>query len=286
MATMSTVWDRAAEFLSDNLAAVTPLALLTLFVPLSLMGNLMPLLGTIGSGGGLAVGVVLLIGSLVTVWGTLAITALALDPGAGRGAAIAIANQRILPVVGVSLMLLVGIFALSLPFGIALGLSGLDMQAMAAGRTSATPPNPGALLFIVLYVPVFALLMLWLSARLMLINPVMVMERRGLGVYHRSFTLTARFQWRLIGVLLLYFIVSQVAGLAAKTVFGSVLALLIGGEGPLSLANVLTSIIVAGISTLFSLLAIAFIARLYLAARDAREAIVEGAVYRGSAGSA
>ena len=44
IATMSTVWDRTAEFLSDNLAALTPLVLLGIFVPLTLLGSLMPLM--------------------------------------------------------------------------------------------------------------------------------------------------------------------------------------------------------------------------------------------------
>lgn len=278
MATMSTVWDRAAEFLGDNLAAVTPLALLTLFVPLSLLGNLVPLVGSIGTVGDIALGFVLLALSIVTVWGGLAITALALDPVAGREPAIAVANRRLLPVLGVGLVVLAVVAVLALPFGIALGFSGLDMTGMAPGRPSTTAPNIAAILFVVLYVPVFALLLLWLAARLALVNPVMAMERRGLGVFARSFVLTARIQWKLIGVLLLYFVVSQVAALAAQSVFGVVFGLLIGGDGPVNVASVLTSIIVAAVSTLFSLFAIAFLARLYLAARDARELIVEGAV--------
>lgn len=278
MATMSTVWDRAAEFLSDNLAAVTPLALLTLFVPLSLLGNLMPLVGSTGTAGDTALGIILLVLSLVTVWGGLAITALVLDPPAGRGAAIALANRRFLPVLGVGFVVLAIVAVLMLPFGVALGLSGLDMTAMAAGRPVEGSPNAGALLFIVLYVPVFALALLWLAARLALVNPVMVMERRGLGVFARSFVLTTRIQWKVVGVLLLYVVVSQVAALAAQSVFGVVLALMLGGQGTMTVASVLTSIVVAAVSTLFSLLAIVFVARLYLAARDARESIVEGAI--------
>ena len=84
MATMSTVWDRTAEFLSDNLGAILPLVLVALFLPLSLWGALNPLGGTLGAGGNAALGVVMLLLSLATVWGNIAISALALDPAGGR----------------------------------------------------------------------------------------------------------------------------------------------------------------------------------------------------------
>lgn len=281
MATMSSVWDRAAEFLSDNLAVVTPLALAALFLPMSLTGNLQPLLGTLGGAGDAALGVVLVLLALATVWGNIAITALALDPVGGRAPAIAAANRLLLSVAGVFLLLLLGTMVLAIPFAVALGFSGIDLEAVAAGRMTGAQPGTGAALVMLLYLPVFGALLLWLSARLSVVVPTMVMERRGVGAVARAFALTRPAQWRIVGVLLLYIVVSFVATRAAQSVFGSVLALTIGGEGPLTLASVLTSIVVAGVSTVFSLLSIAFVARLYLATRDAREAIVEGAVVAG-----
>ena len=278
MATMSTVWDRAAEFLSGHLAAVVPLALAALFVPQALSGTLGPVMGTLGGGGDLALGVLLVLLALVTVWGNIAITALALDPSAGRAPAVVAANRLLLPLAGLYLLLLVGLLLLASPFFVALGLSGVDLTAMAAGRTAGAKPNAGAALFMLLYLPVFTVLLLWLSARLSVMIPTMVIERRGLGTLARSFALTRPAQWKIVGVLILYVLVSLVATRAAQSVVGSILALTIGGQGPLALAGVLTATIVAGVSTVFSLLAIAFVARLYLAARDAREAIVEGAV--------
>ena len=38
MVNMGNVWDRTTEFLSDNLGAVVPIALLTIFVPQSISG--------------------------------------------------------------------------------------------------------------------------------------------------------------------------------------------------------------------------------------------------------
>jgi hypothetical protein len=39
MVKMSTVWDRTAEFLSDNIGAIVPVALLAFFVPASIGGS-------------------------------------------------------------------------------------------------------------------------------------------------------------------------------------------------------------------------------------------------------
>ena len=278
IATMSTVWDRTTEFLSDNLASVTPIALLGIFVPLTLLGNLMPLMKSDGQIADLTIGVIALLLSLVTIWGGIAITALAFDPPAGRSAAVATANRRFLPVLGISLLTALIALVLVMPIGVALGMSDMDMTALAAGRQPAPPTNAGGVRFAGLYFLVLVPFLLWAYARfVLLITPIMVMERRGFGVYGRAFVLTRRIGWKVIGLILLYAIVSWVASAAANTVFGSVFRLLIGGEGAVTLASVLTHIVVAATSTIFSVLATAFVAKLYLATRDAREAIVEAA---------
>lgn len=279
IATMSTVWDRTTEFLSDNLAVVMPIALLGIFVPLTLLGNLMPLMKSDGQIADLTIGVIVLLLSLVTIWGGIAITALAFDPPAGRSAAVATANRRLLPVLGISLLTTLVVLVLAVPIGVALGMSGVDMTALAEGRQPAPPTAPGAaaaMSFVGLYILFLVPVLLWVYARfVLLITPIMVMERRGVGVYARAFVLTRGIGWKVVGLVLLYWIVSWVASAAANTVFGSVFRLLIAGEGPITLASVLTHIVVAATSTLFSVLATAFVAKLYLATRDAREAIVE-----------
>ena len=278
IATMSTVWDRTAEFLSDNLAALMPIVLFAVFMPLTLLGNFMPLMGSGGQVGDATIGLIVFLLSLVTVWGGIAITALAFDPGAGRSAAVATANRRLVPVLGVSLLTTLILLLVAVPIGIALGFSGMDMTALAAGQQPTPPANSAALGLAGIYMLVMVPVLLWAYARfVLLITPIMVMERRGVGVYRRSYVLTRGIGWKVVGLVLLYAIVSWVASSAANAVFGSVLRLLIGGEGTVTLASVLTHIIVAATSTIFSVLSVAFVAKLYLAARDAREAIVEAA---------
>ncbi|MDR6151392.1 hypothetical protein [Sphingomonas sp. SORGH_AS_0742] len=89
-------------------------------------------------------------------------------------------------------------------------------------------------------------------------------ERRGLGAYRRSLTLTRGMTWRLIGVSLLFLIVLFVTTLAVQGVTGAVLRLALGPDRPgivLGLVGVLGSIVTAAFMTL----AYVFVARLYVA---------------------
>lgn len=274
MVSMGTVWDRATEFLSDNLSAIIPLALLTIFVPAAISQSIAPL-GVLSATAAFEVQVVSLVLSLVSLWGKIVIIALALDAAAGRESAIATANRRVLPIIGIMLILGVGVIILFLPFAIPLLASGFDFQAAMTGGKPEIPSGVAGFLF--LYLLFFCAALLWLAARLALVTPTMIMERRGMGVFVRSFKLTRRFQWKVVGVIILYGIVSIVSFLAAKLVFGSILGLIAGGDGPVTVATVLTAILVSVVLTAFSVLAAAFTGKLYLAARDAREAIVESA---------
>jgi hypothetical protein len=286
-ATMSTVWDRTTEFVGDNLAPLTPIVLLGMFVPIALIGNLVPLVGAVGLTGSSVAGILVVILSLASNWGAVAVTALAIDPAAGRSGAIRTANRRFLPVVAVNAIALIAVFALFLPAMIGFAMSGIPMTQMTGQSTVAQPSletvSAPIVLFASLYSLVLLPVLLWIVARLSVINPTLIAEQRGLGVFARAFRLTRGSALKIMGVILLYLIVSQIAGLAARMVAGAVFGILIGGVGPMSLSAILTASVVAIVSTLFSVLAVAFLAKLYLALRDAKDAsvpfaaIVEGA---------
>lgn len=269
---MGNVWDRATEFLSDNLAVVVPIAVLAIFLPSSLSASIAPIAKQSATAN-TVVGLLSLVLMLVTVWGQLAIMALATEPRAGRQPAVRAANHRILPMIGLSLLLLIGFLALLLPFPVVLGLAGYDLGAAMNGARVEIPNGVGG--FVLLYTLVLLPLVLFFAARLILVTPVVLRERRGLGTFRRSFVLSRGITWKIIGVVILYCIVFGVAILAAQTVFGSILQLIAGGEGTISVATVLTSVLVSAVQTAFVALAAAFVAKLYLAVRDAREAIVE-----------
>ena len=216
MAKMGTVWDRTAEFLSDNLGAILPVALLAFFVPASIEGSFQ----AAKTGGGpelvLSLYAVQLAFGILSLWGSLTISAMALDMASARGAN-----------------------------------AGLGPQ-IAGG--------------IALYGLVLLGLLLWIGARLLITNAVIVREKRMFSALRQSWKLTRGMTWRIIGVILLFALVSWVSMLAANMVFGSIFALVTGGpaEG-ITLAGVLTSIVVAAVQTGFTVLVPAFTAKLYLA---------------------
>ncbi|WP_277968636.1 hypothetical protein [Sphingomonas echinoides] len=274
MATMSTVWDRTTEFLGDNLASLTPIALFGIFLPLALIGNLMPLMGAVGLAGSSVVGIVVVILSLASNWGAVAVTALALDPAAGRASAVRTANRRFLPILGVNVIALVGLFLVFLPAMVGFAMSGIPTDQMTGDMTGPQPSletiNAPIVLFASLYTLALLPVLLWIVARLSVIIPILVDERRGLGAFAQAFRLTRGSALKIMGVMLLYLIVSQVAGLAARMVAGAVFGIVLGGLGPMSLSGILTASVVAIVSTIFLVLAVAFLAKLYLALRDAR----------------
>ena len=269
---MGNVWDRATEFLSDHLSAILPIALVAMVLPTAVSSSIAPL-GKLGGMPAMLVSLASLVFSIITLWAQLAIVALVLDRAGGRGLAMQVARKRLLPLIGILAVLLIAFFILMLPLPILLATSGFDIQAAMTHSRVEIPPTVAG--YVAVYLLVLVPVMIFVSARLVLLTPVVVYEPLGLGAIRRSFVLTQGLVWKIIGMLILYGIVAGVAILATRTVFGSVLRLVLGGDGLVTTASVLTALIGAVVQTVFVVLAAAFTAKLYLAVRDARGAIVE-----------
>jgi hypothetical protein len=263
---MGNVWDRTAEFLSDNLGSVMPLALLAIFVPAVISGNFSELQQGAGTGLALGLGIGSLVLALVGFWGQLAITALALDPSLARAAG-ATATRRFPAALLVMIVILAAMLVAILPVPVILAVAGVDLTAaMRSGAMPSIPSSAG--LWIFLYLLILFPLILWAMARLAVALPALVDEGLALGAIGRSWTLTRGATWRIVGVLLLYVVVSTVANLAATTAFGAIMYLVAGrGEDGLSLATVLTTIVGGAVATGFTVLAAAFTAKLFEALR-------------------
>lgn len=271
MINIGTVWDRTAEFLSDHLGALLPLALGAIFIPSAISGSLSGLQQ--GAAPGLAAGLALasLVLAVATFWGQLAITALALDPAIGHGAARA-ATRRLPAALLVTVVLFLALFLFAIPAGIIMAASGADFSAGTAGAMPSIPSAaaPWLLLYFLVLIP----LAVWLGARLLVIVPVIVGENAMFDAIPRSWTLTRGAALKIVGVLILYAIVAWVAYLAATMAFGAIITLIAGrGEDGLSLAMVLTGIVGGAVSTAFTVLGTAFTAKLYLALRTAKETV-------------
>jgi hypothetical protein len=268
MVRIGDVWDRTTEFLSDQLRAILPIAVLAVLVPTSITNSLSDLQQSGPAGTRALLGVLSLVFGLLSLWAQLAIASLAIDGVGARRA-----TERFLPAVGVFLLLGLA-FALVAAVLIVptMLIGGFDFSQLRLGQTSMQPLSlpAGYRLGLVLAALLLFVLFIALAARLAPLTAVILNERRGVGAIGRAFGLTRGLTWKLIGVIILFAIVSTVSQWAAQAVFGSVLALIAGGEGPVTLAKVLTGAIIAAVQTAFTVIAAAFTAKLYLAsvARD------------------
>lgn len=266
MVKMGTVWDRTVEFLGDNLSLIVPIALLAILVPTSISASLAPLRAG-GGGSGATQFVVTLLAlafAVAGLWGQLAIAALAIDPAIGRDAH-RVATARLLPAIGVYVALFAAILLLLVPVGVLLFAGGVDFARLAAAEPDLSGLPGATMTVLAIYLFVLMVALVFVGARLAPLTPVIVAERRGPGAIARAFALSRGLTWALVGVILLYVVVAGVADLAARSVFGSVLGLLSRGEGPVTVASVITAIAAAAVQTGFTVLAAAFTARLYVA---------------------
>lgn len=263
MVKMGDVWDRTTEFLGNHMTTVLPVVLAGIFVPMSIANGLSELWPISPPSGRIALTIAFVGIYLAVFWAYLTLTALTIDPLSG-GRAAHVALRRLLPGIGIYIVLGLIVGALTAPFGVLLAMSGIDMEAMQRGEQVAAPAA-GYGWALLIYLILFVVLLLAGSARLATLGGVVVAERRGARAPVRAVRMTRGLTWKLIGVALLYFVVSQIAQLAARTVFGTILRIFAGGEGALSVATVVTGVVVAAVGAAFLTLAAVFCARLYVA---------------------
>ena len=257
---MSNVWDRATDVMRGRPAELASIAAMTLFLP-GLVRDAVPLVATPGSIGFAAAGGLLaIVVLLVAMWGQLALLAIATDPATTRADAGRQASARFPASLAVTIVALLVAFALLIPIGIALGLSGADFSGVGAGQMPTI--GGGTAAFLGLYLLLLAITGIAITARLILTNAVVLNERRGLGAFARSWQLTRGLTWRIIGVVLLYVIVLGVAVSAAQFITGAVFGLLLGRS---ALVAFLAAAIAGVVTTIFSVIATAFTAQLYVA---------------------
>lgn len=268
MVKMGTVWDRTAEFLTDNLPAILPIALLAFFVPFSIQGSFKHVIMTGSDQLALILSLVSVGVGVLALWGSLAMTAMALDLADGRTAG-SLAGRRLIPALVVQILLVVIVCVTLIPFVLAFRGHGDDPIAivMAILREETSGLSLSMSLPLGIYMIVLVPALLWFAARFsVLVSTIVVAEKKMFGALARSFELTRGVALKIIGVLLLYGIVASVAALAAQLVFGSIFQLIAGPPtGGLSLSQVLTSVIVATVQTGFTVIAPVFTAKLYLA---------------------
>lgn len=267
--TMSAVWDRTSEVLSGRAAMLAAIAVPTLFLP-TIVRDAYVAYATPGTASFALIGGLLsLIVSVITIYGQLAIIAASSDPATDRAAALRIAGKRLLPTIGVAIVLGIAVAIAFIPALIFLGLSHIDYAAMAAGNPSMTGANGGMIAGAILYSLALGIVLLFVSARLMIWQAVLVNEHIGLRSIPRAWRLTTGSTWRIVGVIILFCIVLLVATGAAQSVVGIVFRLILGAD---HVATVTLIAAIAGSIVMVPLivLAVVFTTQLYLACRRAR----------------
>ncbi|MEG3083091.1 glycerophosphoryl diester phosphodiesterase membrane domain-containing protein [Sphingomonas sp. PB2P12] len=267
MVKMGTVWDRTIEVLNGRTGMIAPVALIGMVVP-SVIRDSYAAFSTPGTMSFALIGSVLAIGTLISMlWSQLAIVAIATDPATNAASARRQAGARVLPALGITVLITLVAALLVLPPVVVLIQSGFDFAAAASGSVQMTAPSPGVAGFIGLYGLAYLLIAIWISARLVLLNPVILNERRGIGAMRRSVQLTKGLTWRIIGVLILFAIVMLISTWAAQAVTGIIFRLALGADG-IATATFLSGIVATIVTTVFTALAAVFTAQLYVAVRE------------------
>jgi hypothetical protein len=249
---ITAAWEETAAFVKREGRLLFPIAFLLMSLPGAILRALAPVTepGKLPEAGPWLLFVpVLLVASLV---GGLAVSSLALRPGASVGEALQVGLRRFLPLLGAALLVGCGAALAMLPVLMLVGV-------LAAASPAAAPVLAG--LLVAILVPFY--LFLWV--RLILLTPAAAAEPLGpVALVRRSWQLTAGHSLRLLGFLVLVIIVALVTMMAVAAVVGILIAVTVGAPQPGNLAMFLVSIVSALVQAVISGILTAFIARIYV----------------------
>lgn len=262
---MGAVWDRTTRFLRANSGAVITIVGLAIFLPTVVSGVVQAaMVGDDPTASSAAGFVVSLIASIVTLIGQIALVALAIDATLGTNGAFSVAGRRLLPVIGVSILLSLLFALLLLPMLLVFFSSGIDWAALQAGDTSAMPElSAGMGIFMLVYFLALIPIFFWLGARFSVLLPVIVWEKLGVGAIGRSFRLTRGYALKIVGIFILFGIVALVALMAFGGVFGAIFALTAGGIQGFTVGAVLMTIVTGLLTAVFTVIYTVFLTKLY-----------------------
>jgi hypothetical protein len=249
---ISTAWDETAAFARRAARLWFPIAFVLLSLPAAIVRAIAPAAGPGGlpRAGLWLLGVpVLFVASLV---GALAISHLALHPGASGGGALRAGRKRFVPLLCAALLVGLGGALLTLP--LLLFISGM---AAYAGDSPIVA-------WLGLLALIWLLIVLFFWVRLMLLTPAASAEPIGsIALILRSWDLTRGHFWRLLGFVLTVTIVSLVVLAAIGAIGGILVTLAAGrsepGNGAMLLILLGSALLQALISGLFTI----FVARIY-----------------------
>jgi membrane-anchored glycerophosphoryl diester phosphodiesterase (GDPDase) len=196
--------------------------------------------------------------------GQLAIARLALARGESVGSAMGEATRQMPWLVVAMMLLLMGLFVLFIPIAMLLYATGVSLPQDAAGLEQSPAVLVASLLF--------AALVVFVAARMMMTTPVAAVEGVGpVGIIRRSWALTRGNVLRLIGFLLLFGLAVFVLMAAVMLLTNTVIALFTGTVEAFTVAALLQALIRATLSGLVTTVLTLMLARIYIQLRSGGE---------------
>jgi hypothetical protein len=251
---MSAVWDESAALMRRESHLLVPVALATVGIGAVISGLTQPETPAAGLG---AMGILgFVIGNLVSLIGNLAIMALCLMPGMSVGESLRLAVTRMPKMLGIVVMFFLALLVLMIPIVIILKMSGAQISA------DMNPEDlPGAAILLALIV---GAALLYVSARLLTLSAVIVDRNPpAIDAIKSSFASTSGIVTKIIGVLLLFFVVTLVVSGAVASISGILFGMLGKAVGAPLLGKGLTVLATGLVSALLSIVSTVFAAMLY-----------------------
>lgn len=209
---------------------------------------------------------VVLVISLVSMAGQLALIRLALGPSITVAGAVTHGLNRLGPYLLALIILALGAMLLSIPFAIAAIAMGLDVEQ---GAASLTGP-------IVLLLVILVLFFLFIAVRFLMAMPVASAERAGpLAMLKRSWALTEGHWLKLFLFLVVALFTAVLILGTVSMVAGSLILILFGTVEPMSVAALIGALIESVFTGIFSVLFTLMLTRIYvqLSGRDTVEKV-------------
>ena len=252
---ISAAWDETAEFLKRDAGALFIIAFAFIALPQVALQALVPGLASPGEQSLSPIWLLVIVATMVlSMAGTLAISALALGRENVVGRAIALGFRRFPALLGASILV-----------GLVVGLAGVALALIAGidGRQLTAPTSEAAGRLLLLIVPLM-LLFAFIWIRLMLMTPIAAAEEGGpLALIRRSWRLTAGRFWRLLGFVLLAVLVILVMSRVATIVVGLVISLVAGRPDPGTLPGLLLALVAGIVNAAIVMVFTTMVARIY-----------------------
>ena len=199
---------------------------------------------------------IVLVISLISMAGQLALIRLALGPSITVAGAVGHGLGRLLPYIAALVILGLAAVILSIPFGIAAISMGLNVEQ----GTIQSLSGPVALLLLVMVV-----LFLFLAVRFLMTMPVASAERAGpIDILKRSWALTEGHWVKLFLFLIVALLAAVLILVTVSMVMGSLILILFGSAEPMTVGALVGAIVESVITGIFSVIFTLMVTRIYV----------------------